>query len=565
MNSHELFTNTPPRRLFFFAAVPGAVSMLASALYQLFDGMFVGRFLGSTPFAALNLAMPFVIINFALADLIGVGSSVPISIHLGRHEDEEADNYFTCATILIVLCGAVVGAGIYLAAPLLIAAMGAQGEFAELAVTYLRVYGLCSPVTTIVFAVDNFLRICGKTRGSMWLNIFMSALSVGLEALFLLVFDWGIAGAALGTCLGMAITAVVAYVPFLRGKMLLRFRRPRLSREMLKKIVVSGAPNFLNNIAGRITSILMNVLLVRLGGEIAVSIYGVLMYVEGLIQPLLYGMCDSLQPAVGYNWGAGAFGRVKAIEKYCFSAAAVISLLSALAIYLFPAGRRRGRDRGHSVCAAAVQPDVSDALVLVRHAELHAGHRTLRRGDADLRVHGAAFPGPAGGRALAAGPDRPVAELRGDLAARGRALGGGHAAAQAPLEGADGRRRRGGHGARLSRSEREAPPHSMALCGGACFCAAAEVKSMRIPWEMVAAFAIGLGLMCLVGYLLLVPMRFLWRLAAGGVLGAVALLVVNGLGSFFGLHVEVNPFTALAVGFLGLPGAVLVVLMNLLI
>ena len=336
MNSHELFTNTPPRRLFFFAAVPGAVSMLASALYQLFDGMFVGRFLGSTPFAALNLAMPFVIINFALADLIGVGSSVPISIHLGRHEDEEADNYFTCATILIVLCGAVVGAGIYLAAPLLIAAMGAQGEFAELAVTYLRVYGLCSPVTTIVFAVDNFLRICGKTRGSMWLNIFMSALSVGLEALFLLVFGWGIAGAALGTCLGMAITAVVAYVPFLRGKMLLRFRRPRLSREMLKKIVVSGAPNFLNNIAGRITSILMNVLLVRLGGEIAVSIYGVLMYVEGLIQPLLYGMCDSLQPAVGYNWGAGAFGRVKAIEKYCFSAAAVISLLSALAIYLFP-------------------------------------------------------------------------------------------------------------------------------------------------------------------------------------------------------------------------------------
>ena len=88
---------------------------------------------------------------------------------------------------------------------------------------------------------------------------------------------------------------------------------------------------------------------------------------------------------------------------------------------------------------------------------------------------------------------------------------------------------------------------------------------MRIPWEMVLSFAIGLGLMCLVGYLLLVPMRFLWRLAAGGVLGAVALLVVNGLGSFFGLHVEVNPFTALAVGFLGLPGAVLVVLMNLLI
>lgn len=92
-----------------------------------------------------------------------------------------------------------------------------------------------------------------------------------------------------------------------------------------------------------------------------------------------------------------------------------------------------------------------------------------------------------------------------------------------------------------------------------------EVVCMRIPWEMVLAFAIGLGLMCLVGYLLLVPMRFLWRLVAGGVLGAVALWLVNVFGGLLGLHVEVNPFTALAVGFLGLPGAVLVVLLNLLL
>ena len=79
MNSHTLFAKTPPVKLFFLAAIPGAVSMLASALYQLIDGVLVGRFLGETAFAALNLAMPFVIINFSLADLIGVGSSVPIS------------------------------------------------------------------------------------------------------------------------------------------------------------------------------------------------------------------------------------------------------------------------------------------------------------------------------------------------------------------------------------------------------------------------------------------------------------------------------------------------------
>ena len=105
---------------------------------------------------------------------------------------------------------------------------------------------------------------------------------------------------------------------------------------MIRQIVSCGAPNFLNNIAGRLTSILMNMLLVRLGGERAVSIYGILMYVEGVIQPLLYGMCDSLQPAVGCNWGAGEIGRVKAIERCCFTASAVLSLLSTAVILLFP-------------------------------------------------------------------------------------------------------------------------------------------------------------------------------------------------------------------------------------
>ena len=105
MSSHTLFAKTPPLKLFFIAAIPGAVSMLASALYQTIDGVFVGRFLGPTAFAAVNLAMPFVIINFSLADLIGVGSSVPISICLGRKEDKRASNIFTCACLMIVGTG----------------------------------------------------------------------------------------------------------------------------------------------------------------------------------------------------------------------------------------------------------------------------------------------------------------------------------------------------------------------------------------------------------------------------------------------------------------------------
>ena len=217
--NNTFFRDAPPVKLFFLAAIPGAVSMLASALYQLLDGVFVGQFLGQTAFSALNLAMPFVIINFALADLIGVGSAVPISIHLGRKEEDTANNIFSCACLMIVTTGAVVGAILFFAAPLLIGLMGAEGEFASMAVAYLRVYALCSPVTTIVFAMDNYLRICGKVRTSMCLNIIMSVLSGVLEFVFLFVFRWGIWAAALATCLGMMVCAVAALAFFCRGKL----------------------------------------------------------------------------------------------------------------------------------------------------------------------------------------------------------------------------------------------------------------------------------------------------------------------------------------------------------
>ena len=336
MNSQTLFLKTRPLKLFFLASIPGAIGMLASALYQLIDGIFVGQILGSTAFAALNLAMPLVIINFSLADLIGVGSSVPISIALGRQENKEANNIFTCACLMIVLAGVVVGGILFALAPLFISLMGAEGEFSGLAVEYLRVYALCSPVTTIVFAMDNYLRICGKIRTSMFLNIFMSVISAVLEFVFLYFFKMSIGGAALATCSGMFISAAIALIPFFKGKMVLRFCKPRFSFKMIRQIIACGSPNFLNNIAGRLTSILMNVLLVRFGGENAVSIYGILMYVDGFIQPLLYGMCDSLQPAVGYNWGAGKYSRVRAIEKCCFIASCIVSVASVFVIYFLP-------------------------------------------------------------------------------------------------------------------------------------------------------------------------------------------------------------------------------------
>ncbi len=341
MDNKTLFGSVKPGKLFFMAAIPGSVGMLASSVYQLMEGVMVGRFLGDTAFAAINLAMPFVIINFAIADLIGVGSSVLISHSLGKKEYERANNVFTCACISIVFFGAVLGAALFAAAPSLLRLLGAEGQLLEYAAQYLRVYALCSPITTIIFAVDNYLRVCGMIRGSLIMNIAMSLLCMLLEFLFLFIFEFGVWGAALGTALGMMICAVSAFIPFFCKKTALRFVRPKFRAGDIKRTLACGMPNFLNNIAARLTSIFMNVLLLRFGGELAVSVYGVLMYADGVIQPLLYGVCDSLQPAIGFNWGANDRRRAFSIEKYCFFACTALSVLFAVVLICAPEGLTR--------------------------------------------------------------------------------------------------------------------------------------------------------------------------------------------------------------------------------
>jgi inhibitor of the pro-sigma K processing machinery len=91
------------------------------------------------------------------------------------------------------------------------------------------------------------------------------------------------------------------------------------------------------------------------------------------------------------------------------------------------------------------------------------------------------------------------------------------------------------------------------------------VGAVRIPWELVVSFALGLGLLYAIGWLLLVPMRFLWRLIAGGLMGALALWLINQLSGITGVTIAINPFTALSVGFLGLPGAALVIALQYLL
>ena len=335
-DSEKLFTQTPPVRLFFTAALPGAVGMLVSSIYSLMDGVFVGQFVGETAFAAINLAMPFVIVNFAFGDLIGVGSAVPISIAHGRGERAEANNIFTCACLLNVGTGLASGLFFLLAAPALMTAMGADGELAQQAVLYLRVYAAFLPLTSIAFAADNYLRICGRIRRSMLANVLLAVSGAVIEFVLLGIVGLGVGAAALSYCIAMVLCVAVSLWPFLRGGMDLEFVRPHFTWRIVREIVADGLPAFLENVAGRVASIVLNVVLLARGGEDAVSIYGVLMFTDGVVVPLIYGTVDSLQPSVGFNYGASNFGRVRALERCCFAATAFIGAVYILVVQVAP-------------------------------------------------------------------------------------------------------------------------------------------------------------------------------------------------------------------------------------
>ncbi len=343
MEQNIFFATAKPLNLFFKVAIPGLISMLAMSLYIAFEGAFVGQWVGEAAFSAVTLGMPIVMINNALADLVGVGSSAPISVALGRKDNDKANNYFTCSIILIVSMAAISGVIIFFAAPWFMNIMGAEGDFAELATRYVRVYAIMGPFTTVVFAVDNYLRISGFIKGSMWLNIFMSLLTVGFLALFLGVFKMNVEGSALASTIAMFLCACIAFIPFIKKKTVLKFVKPKFSATMLKEIFACGTPTFLSNVAGRVTAILMNSALIRLGhelygdnGALAVAAYGVLGYVSGVVEPMLYGMSDSVQPAVGYNWGAGKLSRVAGITKVSFTVCGIVSVLCAAVMLLFP-------------------------------------------------------------------------------------------------------------------------------------------------------------------------------------------------------------------------------------
>ncbi len=331
MNS-EIFEKLPPTKLFFRCALPSMVTMAFGALYQIADGLFVGRFIGEDALAAVNLIMPIIMMVFAFSNMVATGASARISILFGQHKREEASRVFSFSIKFIFLISCLIGLlGLFFAEQFVrLLAQGATEQAIEYGVTYTRIYAIFSPLMPLYHATDNYLRVCGKEKLSMWLGIGTQILNIVLDMILIAFLGQGIWAAAFTSCLAMVIGSIITLWLFRGKKLDLYYTKGNISTSVFLRILANGSSEFFSNISMSIMSIVYNFFLLAYGGTTGVAAFSVIMYVDSLIGMLVFGMCDSLQPAISYCYGARLMDKVKAIFRRIILGAIALSVVSML-------------------------------------------------------------------------------------------------------------------------------------------------------------------------------------------------------------------------------------------
>ena len=292
---------TYPRLLRFVAS--SITMMIFTSIYGVVDGFFVSNYVGKTPFAALNFIMPFIMVLGGTGFMLGTGGSALVAKEMGCGHTERANRIFTMMIGFVVVTGLILTAlGVAFIRPIA-RLMGASESIMADCVLYGRV--------TIAF-----------TTAFMLQNVFQSFLvaagvaNMVLDALFIAVFRWGLAGAALATGIGQCIGGVVPAVYILRQKDLpLRFVPFKFEASPILQACANGSSEFMSNISTSFVSMLYNMQLLRMLGEDGVSAYGVLMYVQLIFIGTAIGYSIGCAPIVSYHYGAGHHDELKNMLK----------------------------------------------------------------------------------------------------------------------------------------------------------------------------------------------------------------------------------------------------------
>jgi len=338
MREHtEKLGTDPVTPLLLKLALPSMAGLIIGNLYVIVDRVFVGKFVGAEGLAAMNAAMPIMMIIFAISILIGRGSAVLYSIELGRKNYNEAQKLFGMSMFLYLIAAAVITAGGLLFLDPLLYLFGIPPEALHPGREYLSV-SLFGTIFIMLGFQNNLIRGEGYSGLAMFTQVIGAVLNVGLDALFVAGFGWGMAGAAWATVIAQGASAlwVLCYFSSHRSISKLDWRTFRFyGRDYLWRIFYNGCSPFAINIAGSLIWTIQNHMLLRYGSLLAMSAFGVILTINQLLMGLVFGVCMGMQPLAGYNYGAQKFFRVLTTFRSTVILAMLFALVPYLAVQLF--------------------------------------------------------------------------------------------------------------------------------------------------------------------------------------------------------------------------------------
>ena len=296
--------------------LPSICMMVFTSIYGVVDGLFVSNFAGKTSFAAINLVMPFIMILGGMGFMIGTGGTALVSKLMGEGKKDEANSTFSMMVLFTLLLGIVLSAVGFLTMRPVSYFLGATDAMIDDCVLYGRI------VTGFTFAFmlqnvfQSFFIAAEKPRLGLIVTVAAGVTNMVLDALFIAVFNWGVAGAAIATGLSQCVGGVLPLIYFLRpNDSLLRMRPTSLRLCPILQACGNGSSELMSNISSSLVGMLYNFQLMHLIGEDGVSAYGVLMYVQFIFVAIFIGYSIGCAPVVSFHFGAQNHSELKSLLR----------------------------------------------------------------------------------------------------------------------------------------------------------------------------------------------------------------------------------------------------------
>lgn len=313
----ELSGHYSVRRL-LLSSLPNVMMMVVSSIYSIVDGLFVSNWAGTTPFAALNIVWPAIMVVGAFGLMIGTGGSAIVSMTMGQNDYERADRLFSMLIRFAVILGLTFALPMFLLMRPIVVALGAEGALIHDAVIYGRILSLSLPAFILQMAFQSFYMTAEKPRLGTILSIVCGVTNMALDALFIVGFHWGIAGAAAATAIAQLVGGIWPIWYFSSKKKnssALHLVRGRWDGKALLHACTNGLSEYVGNIALSIVGMCYNLQLMRYIGENGVAAYGIIMYIGFVFAAIFIGYNLTVAPVVGFNYGAENHAELRSLLR----------------------------------------------------------------------------------------------------------------------------------------------------------------------------------------------------------------------------------------------------------